>query len=355
MTDREIFLEILEFNSNLEEIKLAEFMEYWPETVEKWTKEGYIKDETILEHFGMIKKSGVPINFNCVPAYEEKILEETDEYIIFTDECNCTQKAFKNSSAMPEYIDFPIKERKDFEEMKKRMDPSSAERYPQNWDSLVLEYKNRDYPLGVVIRGPFAFCRDFVKFDELMMMFYDDKELVREMMEFQGDFIIKLFDKVLNDVEVDYIYIGEDMAYKNGTMISPDLIEELVIPVYKKINAFFKEKGVKNRILDSDGNIEAILPMVIESGFNCILPLECAAGMDIVKIREQYPELKLIGGLDKLNIAEGKDKIEYEIKRAVEVFKKGGYIPSFDHSVPPVVSYENYKYYIERLKNELSK
>lgn len=54
-------------------------------------------------------------------------------------------------------------------------------------------------------------------------------------MEFQTDFTIKLWAKALSDTDPDIVWLGEDMAYKNGPMISPDFIKELIVPQYKKI------------------------------------------------------------------------------------------------------------------------
>ena len=81
--------------------------------------------------------------------------------------------------------------------------------------------------------------------------------------------------------------------------------------------------------------------------------MENAAGMDIVKVRSEFPKLQMIGGVDKLNIAKGPEGIDFEIDRVKKIINMGGYIPSFDHSVPPIIPYANYKYYIEKLKDAL--
>lgn len=352
MTIRESFLNILRFGKT-EEFPFTEFLGFWSETVSRWKKEGIPESEDVFKHFGLFEMKYIPIDFSFVPKFERKVIEEADNYIIYTDECNCTKKEFKNSSAMPNYMDFPIKTRRDFYEIKERMNAYSYQRYPGDWDTLLKEYENRNFPLWLLIRGPFAFCRDFIKFNDLMLMFYDDVDFIKEMMEFQVDFTMELWEKVLGNVNVDLIYIGEDMAYKNGPMISPALVSELIIPQYKKLIDYFKQFKIENIFLDSDGDIEKIIPMILESGFTGILPVENSAGMDPIKLRDEFPKLKMIGGINKLNIAESKEGIEYEIQKDRELCSKGGYIPSFDHSVPPIVCLENYKYYIEKLKEEV--
>ncbi|HEY5141462.1 MAG TPA: hypothetical protein VIJ25_19430, partial [Methylococcales bacterium] len=166
MTNRDNFLAVLDFEKP-DTFPLMEFMGYWPEVKPRWSREGFDDAEDIHEHFGLMQQHYLPINFNFVPPFEVRIIEETDQHITMTDEQGCTKKVEKNSSAMPHYLDFPIKDRQDFEAIRERLNPF-AMRYPADWDSLIKKYACRDYPLGLLIRGPFAFCRDFVQFERLM-------------------------------------------------------------------------------------------------------------------------------------------------------------------------------------------
>jgi len=350
MNNRERFLSVLNFEKP-DEFPVMEYMGFWPEVKGVWRGQGLESDCDLFEHFGLMRQREIPIDFNFVPAFEKKIIEETAEHMVLLDVDGCTKKIEKNSSAMPHYLEFPIKNRRDFEAVKERLDPLDCDRrYPKGWDNLVEEYKSRDYPLGLLIRGPFAFCRDFMKFEDLMMMVYDDKQLIVDMMNFQVDFIIKLWERAVQDVDVDFVYLGEDMAYKTGPMFSPALCEELLKPLYQKLSDFFKSNRIDNFILDSDGCVLSLLPMFVGSGVTGILPMENAAGMDPVAVRQQYPRLQMIGGVDKLKIAKGTTTIDEEIAKVKKLVVQGGYIPSFDHSVPPVVSYANYCEYMNKLK-----
>lgn len=60
---------------------------------------------------------------------------------------------------------------------------------------------------------------------------------------------------------------------------------------------------------------------------------------------------RILGGIDKREIAKGKEAIDKELMSKLPfMFKCGGYIPSMDHHVPPEVSYEDFKYYLRRCK-----
>ncbi|MDI6827072.1 MAG: uroporphyrinogen decarboxylase family protein, partial [Armatimonadota bacterium] len=164
-------------------------------------------------------------------------------------------------------------------------------------------------------------------------------------------FYIGIFDSTLPNVELDFVYIWEDMAFKNGPLIGPNLFQEFVLPYYKQVTASLRLHGVKNIIVDSDGDNRPLLDLFIEAGVNVFFPLEIAAGMEPIPIREKYGhKLVLWGGIDKRVLAKGKADIEQELMRKVpQMLDDGGYIPSIDHSVPPDVSFENYQFYVELL------
>lgn len=344
---RQDFVDTIHFKK-AEKIPAMEFMAFWPEAEELYQE--HTGETPNCQHFGLKNQVALPIDFNFVPAFQEEIIEETDEYVIMRDATNTLKKSFKHSSAMPHYLSFPIKTRQDFYDLKPRLNPLSPERYPENFGELVKKIEAMDVPIHLVCRGPFAFLRDFINFEDLMIMFIDDPDFIDEMVSFHTDFLIQLWDKAFDFIIPDFILIGEDMAYKNGPMISPAMVRKHIYPSWKRLNDHFKQKGVPLTIIDSDGDIRPILPIIREAGFGGILPLERPAGMDPEQIRQEYPDLVMIGGVDKLKLAAGKEAIDEELEMIKRLYPKGGYIPSADHSVPPIVSYDNYKYYIEKLK-----
>jgi uroporphyrinogen decarboxylase len=106
--------------------------------------------------------------------------------------------------------------------------------------------------------------------------------------------------------------------------------------------------------LDSDGDTQLLIPLMIEAGISGHCPLERAAGMDPRKLRAEYGrDLALMGGIDKRALAQGREAIEDELYHHVpQLLAEGGYIPTVDHTVPPDVSYSNFRYYVQ-LKRQL--
>jgi len=119
-------------------------------------------------------------------------------------------------------------------------------------------------------------------------------------------------------------------------------IDEHILPAYKKITSFWRRNGVDIILMDSDGDIDPIIPNYLKAGFNCFTPLE-AACVDLVALRKKYGKrVALIGGIDKRALVKGKEAIEREVESKVPYLKReGGYIPCIDHLVSPDIPYEN--------------
>lgn len=161
---------------------------------------------------------------------------------------------------------------------------------------------------------------------------------------------ISIYSQVSEKVKIHHIHIWEDMSGCHGSLISPKMVSEFMLPNYSKISAFAKEKGIEIVSVDTDGDVSELVPLFMEAGINLILPFEVQAGCDIVDYGRKYPDLCILGGIDKRALGYGKDEIDAELKRIVPMFERGRYFPALDHGIPPEVSLENMNYYINRLK-----
>jgi uroporphyrinogen decarboxylase len=83
--------------------------------------------------------------------------------------------------------------------------------------------------------------------------------------------------------------------------------------------------------------------------------METSAGVNLLKVRKEYPNLQLLGGIPKLEIARGEERIDEILETTNTLLKAGGYVPFCDHSVPPEVPWRCFKYYREKLNNIIEK
>ena len=162
---------------------------------------------------------------------------------------------------------------------------------------------------------------------------------------------LAMLEEVVSKVALDYVYIWEDMAYKNGPLMSPRLFREFNVPYYKRVTDFLRAHGVDIIFVDTDGDCRLLIPGFLEGGIAGLYPFEVMAGMDVVEVRKQYPQLLIQGGVDKTKIARGREAIDAELDAKLPfMLSHGGYVPFVDHLVPPSVSWEDYQYYRARVR-----
>jgi uroporphyrinogen decarboxylase len=384
MNTRERFLTIM----NFEKVDRTLFWEmgYWKDTLERWYGEGLPKRQDVTT--GLKPGEGVrgesaphkifcpdmprdadvhtyfgfdpglvclPVNSVLEPPFETKVIEEEKGYVIYQDEYGVTKKVNKTAPSRPQYLRWPAQDRQGFEALKQRLIPSLKDRVPPRWKELVKGYANRDHPLtlGGYPCGFYGMLRFLMGEERLLLNFYDDPSLVRDFMNILADFWINLWGQALSEIQVDCVNFWEDMAYRSGPMISPEMFREFMLPPYQRVTSFLREMGVKIILVDTDGRIEKLIPLFLESGITAIFPFEVQAGNDIVTLRKQYPRLGILGGIDKMKIAEGANATDQELNSKIPfMLRSGGYIPHIDHHVHPDISWEDFIYYRTRL-NEM--
>ena len=139
--------------------------------------------------------------------------------------------------------------------------------------------------------------------------------------------------------------IAEDMSYNHGPMISQATFDQFVAPYYRQLVPRLLERGVMP-FIDTDGDINLLVPWFEELGVEGFLPLERQAGVDGMRLRQRYPRLRMIGHFDKMTMTRGEAAMRSEFERLAPLMKTGGFIPSVDHQTPPGVSLAEYRVYL---------
>jgi hypothetical protein len=323
------------------------------DTRNRWYNEGMPADEHFNAHFGFDRMEYIPISLNMFPNMQGKVIELGPGWNISEDEFGGITKHWTDREiGMSQHLRYPVRDREGWEKMKKRMNPDAVMRYPEYWDHLKRTYRDRDFPLGIQAGSFYGWIRNWVGMENLALWYYDCPDLVQEMTEFVTEFTLKVNERALNEIpDIDYANIWEDMAMKTGPLISPKLFREYMVEPIKRSTKLLNEAGIDIIMVDCDGNIDALLPLWLECKVNLMFPLEIAASCDMLAYREKYGrELLMMGGIDKRVMRDccTKADVEHEVMSKVpELVKQGGYSPFVDHSVPPDVSYENFRYYID--------
>lgn len=340
MTTRERFKRMYQHK---EADRVPMFGSPWDTTIARWRREGLPGDVDYIEYFGLDRVVGV--GGDNSPRLPSKVIEETDEYIIDLDSWGTTSKNWKHASSTPHWIDRTIVDRKSWAMAKARM---VMNRDRINWNNLKANYKIWRKN-GCWIHGGLWFGFDvtharIVGTERLLMMMADEPELVVDIFNTQLDCSLQLLDMIWDEgYTFDAIAWPDDMGYRNGLFFSLDMYREILKPVQKRAIEWAHAKGIYAH-LHSCGNINQLLPELLDIGLDALNPLEVKAGMDPIKIKKTYGDnLVLHGGLNAM-LWTDIGKVESEMKRLMPVLKQnGGYIFQEDHSIPDDVSFEDYK------------
>ena len=328
------------------------------ETRQRWLREGMPHDQHFNTYFGFDRLETVPLNAAPWPPFESKVVEQAEHWSIIEDELGGRLKRWSDREiGMSQWLTYPIRGREQWEAFKERLDPNAAVRYPEYWDDLKRVYRDRDYPLGIHAGSYYGWIRNWVGMEHLALWYADCPDLIHEMTEYIADFMLKLLERALDEIpDFDYALMWEDMCYKAGPLISPQAFRDFMLDPMKRVTKRLHEAGIDIIMVDCDGKIDDLLPLWLEAGVNLHYPLEVASDCDPLKYRQLYGrDILLLGAIDKRALRDccTKADVEREVMSKVpELWRQGGYAPFVDHAVPPDVSFENFKYYVD-LVNEI--
>jgi uroporphyrinogen decarboxylase len=322
----------------------------WDATVERWRSEGMPADKNYVDYFGLDHVAHISVDNS--PRYEQKVLEETDEHIIYTSNWGVTLKQWKHAASTPEFLDFTIVDPESWKDAKARMFPG---RDRINWNYLK-EYYPKWKEQGYWIEAGLWFGFDTthawaVGTERVLVALIENPGWLTEMFEHELDVDLALLDMVWDaGYHFDTITWCDDMGYKHNQFFSLKMYRNLVKPFHKRAIDWAHSKGIKAH-LHSCGDINPFVPELIGIGLDALNPLEVKAGMDPLSLKKRYgKDLVLHGGINAV-LWDQPDKIIEEMERVVPVLKEsGGYIFSSDHSVPSSVSLENFRQIVECAK-----
>ena len=359
MKSRERLLNIA-MGRPVDRVPFFDWLGAWPETFERWKTEGMCENPFGVFDAGYINLSdGQGFRQGLFPYFDYELIGETENTFISRNIFGATQQSMKNGNTIPHFIDWPVKSRSDWNNLCETRFHWSEERMPKVKDLKLFADKinnGEQLPyMGAHPYGIFGTVRELVGVENFMVMLYDESDLIYDMMESMTTLWLKLFERIVPYFDILGLHMWEDMSGTFGSLISPDMFRQFMMPQYKRISAFCKSRGIELFSVDTDGDISQLVPLFMESGVNVIMPFECVGKMTVADYISEYPELCIMGGVNKRCFEEDvndKDTMDKELKRIEKTLELGGrYVPHMDHAVHPTVSYKNFLYYTECMKD----
>jgi hypothetical protein len=346
---------------------------YWPQTIRRWLKEGMpielTKDEQNNMFLGKLDRffgfdegdnGWIAVRTGMNPVFEQIIIEHRENAVVMRDSSGGTALRFLNDadeSSIPHFIDFPVKTPDDWKEMKERFRPDDPVRaIPQEEIESARKHQSEGRMITLGLCGFYGQLRNWMGMESLSVAFYDYPEMIHDMIEHWAELIAGPIDGLPADILIDHVSWWEDMASKNGPLVSPKIFREFIQPGYNRVMTALKKRGCCLGIVDCDGDPHDIVANWMEEGVNIMFPLEVAAGVDPYAWRKEFGmDLRLRGGIAKQPLVQGGSAIDRELERIKPLLDQGGYIPHLDHLVPPDIPYDHYCQYLEKKRKLIGK
>ena len=324
MRNTERFARLLAGDTAIDRTPVIEWASWWDLTYKNWFQQGLpqMSPEELNVYWGHD-----PLKQFWLPVIEE----------------GCPQ---------PDHFGGPIiEDEEDYKRVHKYLFTDRLlEQIDKNVGDYARAHADEDIAYWFSLDGFFWFPRRLFGIEGHLLAFYDYPELMLEINRDLCEFHKKCLKVLFSHIKPLFMTFGEDMSYNLGPMLSKECYDEFMLPFYKELVPLIKAGGTKV-LIDTDGQVEPLIPWFLEGGIEGILPLERMAGVDVNRIREKYPELIMIGGYDKTVMHKGEAAIRAEFERILPAIRSGRYIPSVDHQTPPAVSVEDYKLYMSILRD----
>jgi uroporphyrinogen decarboxylase len=212
----------------------------------------------------------------------------------------------------------------------------------------VREYNGavKDTRQGVALAGGCIFQTLYeftVGMTDFMMMCYEQRDFVEEMLEISTGYFEKL---VAAGVEegIDFLLFADDYAWKNGLFIPPKLFKEIWFPRAERIIAPAVNAGIPV-VFHSDGKIDDTVQWLIDIGIEGITPMDPYA-IDYRDYKQRFGDrLCLFGNIDvEFPLVHGTpEDVEKDVVEHAEVLMPGGrWVCGSSHSTTNFVPHENF-------------
>lgn len=126
---------------------------------------------------------------------------------------------------------------------------------------------------------------------------YDCEDVIIEQLERNTEYACRWIEGLPVDDPFECVFIGEDIAFKNGPMMRVAWLERHYFPRLKQVIDALHAKGLK-AMFHSDGNLNAIMDGLVGAGIDALNPIEVTAGMDLADLHRRYPRVVFAGGID---------------------------------------------------------
>lgn len=326
---------------------------YWDENFDQWdifVDNGITSNAEADRFFNFDRIEVFAGNTWMCPPFPQEVVEQSETAKIIRNADGLLAEVPRDGhDTIPHFIKSSVVTPDDWKRIKaERFSPDSPERKVDLAALRKAHPPQRDWPLGVSCGSMIGQIRNMLTFEGLAYACHDYPEMVEDMVETACILVENVLDQVLGEIDFDYATGWEDICFKNGPIVSMDFFTDVVVPRYKRIGERLHAHGIDLWYTDCDGDVRPLLAGFLEAGINCLFPYEVNSCCHVVELLDEFaPALRIMGGVDKMELAKGPEAIKRYLESLAPAVERGGYIPFCDHRCPPNVKPRDYIYYLD--------
>ncbi|MBU0606638.1 MAG: uroporphyrinogen decarboxylase family protein [Armatimonadetes bacterium] len=320
---------------------------FWPDTLARWRREGMPEDQSPAELFDLDPFLSFGLDHSL--RLPEEMLEQTAEWHLKRDADGVVSKHWTDNYGPPCEVDYLVKTRADWERVRDRLAYDTA----RIGDGVrqAIRHANEAGQFCTISPGePVWWALRVLGLENAMMTLALDPDFFADMMQAQAALALRMMQQLLAEgLRPDGVLFSSDLCYRNGMLFSPAAYRTHMMHFHREMADLLHAHGML-LILHCDGDVREFIPLLIEAGFDCIEPLEARCGNDVRELKPRYGDrISFFGNISMDVLATGdRAAIRHEVVSKIEAAKVGGgYIHQSDHSVPPTVSWDDYRYWME--------
>jgi uroporphyrinogen decarboxylase len=273
---------------------------------------------------------------DLTPRYPVQILDQDGETVVQTTPHGGVCRFSLLRGGPPEILDYPVKSRTDWKLLARRLE---AEPDRVDWTALQPAAKRAGATgLCAALAAPAGFrvCAAYLGAAAADMV-GADPGLIRDIADTHAGLLAGMAELILAGGQaIDVLLLFDDLADRRGLLFSPARYRQAFAPALCRLTGFARDHGIKV-LYCAGGDLRLLVPDLLDTGLDCLGPLDVAAGMDLPTLKINYgADLAFLGGIDRRALHNPDPAVlEREISCKVRAgMVNGRYIAGFDGPLP---------------------
>jgi len=277
-----------------------------------------------------------------------KVIERGENYHLVEFE-NGARWRIRERPFFRQYVDLPIKTEADLDRVP-MPDPRDPRRY-EGVEERVKFFTERGYFTSAGIDGFFSgVWYRFRKYEDFMMDLAANRDFAKRVIKLVAEYNLASAEELLKR-GVHSISFPDDLGSRTGLFFSPECYRECFHPWNRRLFELCHAYGAYVN-MHSHGNINALLPLLVEAEVDILNPVGPTDNMDLAEIKERFGDrITILGGISKFIGRMSREELESHVEEVIRIGSRGGgYMTMSEGGIPYTMSHEDFRFYLDILR-----